>query len=339
MAPDDAPDVRLRRFEAADAERVYEAAIESRADLAPWMPWCHPDYTLEEARAYVLTRGPAFDEGLEYAFAIVGEDGRHLGTCELNQIDANYRRANLGYWVRSSAAGRGVAPAAVRLLARFAWMETDLQRLEIVCAVGNTRSQRVAEKAGALREGVARDRLILYGRPHDAVIFSLVRGRLYILCGLAFAGKTTLCKRLVERRGLACVSLDAINEERGAGFGGDGLPPEEWGRTLALAEQRVEALLAAGANVVVDDTACFRWIRDRWRAIAASHGCLPILVHLDPGVEVIRSRIAAAAAAAAEGGDRRLLREEVWVRHLAQFEAPGPDERPITVGEGDEPGL
>jgi RimJ/RimL family protein N-acetyltransferase len=85
------------------------------------------------------------------------------------------RFANLGYWVRSSAAGRGVAPAAVRQVAAYAFRETDLNRLEIVIAVGNSRSQRVAEKVGATREGVLRSRLVLPSGPSDAVMYSLVR--------------------------------------------------------------------------------------------------------------------------------------------------------------------
>jgi RimJ/RimL family protein N-acetyltransferase len=55
-------------------------------------------------------------------------------------------------------------------------MNTDLNRLEIVAAVENIPSQRVAEKAGAIREGIARSRLFLNGRFHDAAVFSFARG-------------------------------------------------------------------------------------------------------------------------------------------------------------------
>jgi len=85
------------------------------------------------------------------------------------------RFANLGYWVRTSAMGCGVAPAAVRLVAEYAFRETDLIRLEIVGAVGNLRSQRVAEKIGAVREGVLRSRLLLPTGPSDAVMYNLLR--------------------------------------------------------------------------------------------------------------------------------------------------------------------
>ena len=45
----------------------------------------------------------------------------------------------------------------------------------VVFAVSNLPSQRVAEKAGAVREGVLRRRLLLHGVSHDAVMFSLTR--------------------------------------------------------------------------------------------------------------------------------------------------------------------
>jgi ribosomal-protein-serine acetyltransferase len=95
----------------------------------------------------------------------------------LNQLRPEHRLANLGYWVRTSATGRGVATAAVRQLARFAFRETDLIRLELVVAADNAASHRVAEKADALREGPAHDRLYIHGKAHDAVVYALLRSR------------------------------------------------------------------------------------------------------------------------------------------------------------------
>ena len=111
----------------------------------------------------------------DYTFAVVGNrDGRFLGTCGINQIDRMHLRANLGYWVRSTATGRGIATEATRLLARFGFETLRLERIEIVVNVGNLASGRVAEKAGALREGVARRRLRTNGESHDAVVYSLI---------------------------------------------------------------------------------------------------------------------------------------------------------------------
>ncbi len=166
---------QIRIYEPDDARALWEAARESVAEVHPWLPWCHAGYSMGEAVEWASTRARLAAEGVEYDFAIVGEDGRFLGACGLNQINRLHRFCNLGYWVRSSATGRGVATDAVRPAAAFAFSETDLVRLEIVCAVGNRRSQRVAERAGAVREGVLRSRLVVHGCSVDAVMFSLVR--------------------------------------------------------------------------------------------------------------------------------------------------------------------
>ena len=64
---------------------------------------------------------------------------------------------------------------AVRQLADWGFAHTRLHRLEIVVAADNERSQRVAEKAGARREGILRSRLWSYEIPHDAVLYSMVK--------------------------------------------------------------------------------------------------------------------------------------------------------------------
>ena len=165
----------IRVYEPGDAQALWEAARESVGEVGQWLDWCHPQYSMAEADEWIRSRAPLVAEGLEYSFAIVGTDGRFLGGCGLNQINRIHRFANLGYWVRTSATRQGVATEAVRKVADFAFEHTDLVRLEIVCAVGNAASQRVAERAGAVREGVLRHRLLLHGQPVDAVMYSLVR--------------------------------------------------------------------------------------------------------------------------------------------------------------------
>jgi ribosomal-protein-serine acetyltransferase len=168
-------EVRIRPYRLDDASVVLEAARESFADLQPWMPWCHAAYSIHDSRSWLEAQVPAFEQGTTFEFAIVSADGGYLGGCGLNQIDRINKRANLGYWVRSSATRRGVATEAVRLFRDWAFQNTDLIRLELVIAVGNVASQHVAEKSGAIREGILRSRLLLYGVPHDAMIFSFVR--------------------------------------------------------------------------------------------------------------------------------------------------------------------
>jgi ribosomal-protein-serine acetyltransferase len=171
--------VVLRPPRVDDAGAILEAVLESVAEVGAWLAWCHPEYSLQDALGWVRGSRAARGRGEECAFVVThARDGAVLGGCGLNQMDAPNRRANLGYWVRSTATGRGVATEAAGLAAEFGLGVLGLGRLEIVAAKGNRASQRVAEKLGAVREGVLRDRFWIGGQPVDGVLYSLVPGDL-----------------------------------------------------------------------------------------------------------------------------------------------------------------
>src|SRR5262245_20936355 len=167
--------VRLRAYTQAHAQSLFEAARESVGEVHRWLPWCHANYALSEAQNWIAGEQEQLDRRSSFQFAIESDQGLYLGGCGLNQINELHRFANLGYWIRSSRTRQGHASQAVRLLAEWAFSNTELVRLEIVAAVGNRASQRVAAKAGAVREGVLRKRLRIHGVSHDAVVFSITR--------------------------------------------------------------------------------------------------------------------------------------------------------------------
>lgn len=165
----------LRPYRADDVEALHAAVIASLPELLPWMFWCHPGYSIDESRTWLAGRADEWAQGASYDFAMIDvARGELIGGCGLNSVNELHRSANLGYWVRTRSARRGAATAAARALADFGFGELDLLRLEIVVATGNLASQRVAEKAGAVREGVLRNRLMVRGQLQDAVMFSLI---------------------------------------------------------------------------------------------------------------------------------------------------------------------
>jgi ribosomal-protein-serine acetyltransferase len=168
--------ILIRTYHEGDVDALFDAARESIAEVSPWLPWCHQNYSIEETREFITSRELASQGDEWHSFGIFELDGgRFLGGVGINFINRVHQMSNLGYWVRTSAAGRGIATKATRRVARFAFEELGLQRIEIVAAVGNIPSQRVAEKVGAVREGVLRKRLWINGESQDAMMFSLIR--------------------------------------------------------------------------------------------------------------------------------------------------------------------
>lgn len=165
----------IRPFEAGDADEFVRAAHESIETVGRWMSWCTPSFNREQALAWFATcdqdraAGRAFDMGLFCATT-----SQLLGGAGINQLATHHRYGNIGYWVRQSSQGRGIARQAVALLRDFGFEQLGLFRLEIVMGVGNTASEAVAIAAGATFECLARNRIFLHDQPLDAHIYSLV---------------------------------------------------------------------------------------------------------------------------------------------------------------------
>ena len=167
----------LRKYEIGFVPLLFEAANESRGgEFSHWMPWCHENYMIEESREFIEKTEENWTDKTQFGYAIFdAETDKFLGGIGLNKPDEDHKIYNLGYWVRTSEHNRGIASRATRMLAKAAFEDLPINRIEIISAVENIPSQKAAEKSGATREGVLRQRLIIGGRIHDAVMFSLVR--------------------------------------------------------------------------------------------------------------------------------------------------------------------
>lgn len=167
--------VTIRPYRPEDAEDLHAAVQESTREIYPWLPWCREEYTLEEAASWIEMQEGLRAARMEFQFAVCSDEGRFLGGCGLNDLHREHHFANLGYWVRSAATGKGVATRAVEQVRDWAFEQTELQRLELLVADGNEASRRVAERAGAVREGILRQRLSLHGSFRDAILFAFTR--------------------------------------------------------------------------------------------------------------------------------------------------------------------
>ncbi|MEH2273387.1 MAG: ATP-binding protein [Nostoc sp.] len=145
---------------------------------------------------------------------------------------------------------------------------------------------------------------------------------LYLLCGLAFSGKSTLAKAIVDYLNCAYVSLDDINKERGLGFGGDGIPVEEWENTHQIAISILDNLMQLEQDIILDDTNCFRWLRDRFREVAKRHNYKSKVIYLDISLEEIYIRMQMNEQIKKRQG----IKKEIFAQLIQSFQPPEVDE-------------
>ncbi|PHV12946.1 GNAT family N-acetyltransferase [Chitinimonas sp. BJB300] len=168
-------DFELRRLRASDAAALFNAIDASRPEISQWQSWCGPDYQLEHTAQYVSASEVNWDAGTEYAFVAQCKQSRQiLAMVTINHIRRDHQFGNLGYWTRSSHAGRGIASQIALAAARFALQVLGLVRVEIIAEVKHQASQQVARNIGAVEECIARNRLLYRGEPRDALLFSFI---------------------------------------------------------------------------------------------------------------------------------------------------------------------
>jgi RimJ/RimL family protein N-acetyltransferase len=165
----------LRPWQERDATALFDAVRESTESVGRWLPWCHAEYGMADAKAWIAHCRAGWRDDDHFAFGVFdAASGDLLGGVGLGQRNRRHRSANLGYWVRPSRQRKGVASAAARMVARFGFAQLDLIRIEIIVLPDNRASRRTAEKLGAQFEAIARQRLWERGQPHDAAVYALV---------------------------------------------------------------------------------------------------------------------------------------------------------------------
>jgi len=71
--------------------------------------------------------------------------------------------------------GRGYGSQAQRLLVRYLFAHTPVNRVEATTEITNVAEQRALEKAGFSREGILRGSTFRQGRYRDKVMYSVLR--------------------------------------------------------------------------------------------------------------------------------------------------------------------
>lgn len=151
--PDGPLMLRAPRIE--DAVALYDAKIESLAALKQFMAWAHGQHSIEQEYTRMSGAVGAFWRGDDFVFTICdpNDEARVLGCIGLHRRAMNPRAIEVGYWVRSGAAGKGICTRAARMLVVVAVEYMGFERVQCGYDIGNVASARVVERVGFRVEG------------------------------------------------------------------------------------------------------------------------------------------------------------------------------------------
>lgn len=170
---------RIRLVDVEDADRLSELAVANREFLAPYEPPRTDSYYTVAGQRTALEQALARHRaGMDHPAVILDDERRVVGRIGLSSIVRGpLLSATVSYWVSQDAGGAGLAGSALGELADLAFTELGLHRLEAGTLVDNHRSQRVLERNGFTRFGLAPRLVYIDGAWRDHLLFSLLSPR------------------------------------------------------------------------------------------------------------------------------------------------------------------
>jgi ribosomal-protein-serine acetyltransferase len=188
-------DAELRLLEMRHAEELFTLVDQNRFHLRQWLGWVDGNQSILDSRTFVRSalqqfannngfqagiwlkgagaRGAAENAGTQFQQAPAAA-GVLAGVIGYNYIDWQNSRTEFGYWLGAPFQGHGLITRACLALIDYSFDELRLNRVEILCAEGNTRSRAVPERLSFTQEGIFRQAEWLYDHYVDLVVYAML---------------------------------------------------------------------------------------------------------------------------------------------------------------------
>lgn len=166
-------DISLKLLNYQDAEELFALTDSCRTYLRKWLPWVDSTKKVEDTKSFIemtmkqFSSNNGFQTGIWYKGNLAGVIGFH-------NVDWLNRKASIGYWLGEPFQGYGLMTKACTAYINHAFNDFKLNRIEIRCAVKNSKSRAIPERLGFTNEGTIRDAEWLYEHFVDHIVYGML---------------------------------------------------------------------------------------------------------------------------------------------------------------------
>ncbi|MEL6438126.1 MAG: GNAT family N-acetyltransferase [Cyanobacteria bacterium J06621_8] len=167
-------DVKLSLSIPQYAEELFELTDKNRDFLKQWLPWLDNVQKVADTREFLESQLPRFKKGQALHITIFYQE-RIAGVVGFNQIDSINNIGYVGYWLGEEYNRKGIMTKSVKELIKIGYNYYSLNRIDIRCAVENSRSRAIPERLEFRNEGIIRNAEKVYGKYLDHVVYGLLK--------------------------------------------------------------------------------------------------------------------------------------------------------------------
>lgn len=168
----------IRLLQLEDLHPYYELVKKNRSRLEDFFTGTvSRTQTLEDTKAFLNDIMQRIENRSYYPYIIVDNtNGQIIGFLDLKNIDWNIPKTEMGSYIDSDYAGKGITTKAFSLFCDYCFSEYNFKKLFLRTHHSNKAAIAVAEKCGFEREGVIRcDYKTTSGELVDLIYFGLLK--------------------------------------------------------------------------------------------------------------------------------------------------------------------
>ena len=163
----------LRPFTLDDAPEVQRLAGEKDvAAMTLRIPHPYPDGLAEE---WINTHPENFKQGKDVCFAIALSVNQQLIGAIGLEINQDFAKAEMGYWIGQPFWGAGHCTEAAQALLTYGFNDLNLNRIQASHLCKNPASGRVMQKLGMIHEGTQRQAVKKWSHFEDIELYHLLQ--------------------------------------------------------------------------------------------------------------------------------------------------------------------
>ncbi|HET7579909.1 MAG TPA: GNAT family protein [Bacillales bacterium] len=167
-------DLKIKQFEAGDAQDLYDLIESCRDYLGRWLTRIKSFRSVRDVEHFIET---AYEEASTYKNLQTGiwYRGELAGLIAFEKIDWFNQWLEMGCWLGEKFQGKGIMTKATVAMMDYAYERLGFHRIEMRCGTGNRKSRAIPEKLGFREEGTFREVEWLYDRFVDQIIYGMTR--------------------------------------------------------------------------------------------------------------------------------------------------------------------
>lgn len=164
----------LEKIKLAYAEMIFNSIDDNREHLRTWLPFVEYTRRVRDTELFIRS---IIDKpyGERDDVFVIWHKGEFAGLIGFKDTDFLNYKTEIGYWLIEKMTGKGIALLSTKKMINIAFRNMNMNRVQIRCGIGNTKSASIPKKLGFKLEGVERDGERHSGKYIDLEVYSLLK--------------------------------------------------------------------------------------------------------------------------------------------------------------------